>query len=97
MSSENLNNLHDGVRKLQSKGSDLDSSYDETKPKGSGSRVVCHDQSDLDNSLVIGSKFSDGVVSDDKFNLDKCSGVMSDEETVHHYINMALRFRRKKE
>ena len=41
ISSEGLNNLFDGVRNLQSKGSDLDSSSDETKSeKDSGSRVV---------------------------------------------------------
>ena len=51
--------------------------------KGSASRVVSYDKSGLDNPLLIESKVFDGIVSDDKSNLNKCSSVMSDEEAVH--------------
>ena len=92
LSSEGLNNVYDGVRNLQSKGRNLDSSCDEIKPKiGSVSRVVSNDKTDLDNPLLIGSKGSDGVVSNDKTDFDTRSSIMSDDEYVHH-----LRFRRKR-
>ena len=64
---EGLNNLYDGIRNLLSKFMDLDSSYDEIKSnKGLGSRVISYDKSDLEYPLLIGSKVSDEVVSDDK-------------------------------
>ena len=39
-SSEDLNNLYDGIRKLESQSSDIDSSYHGIEPKGSVSKVV---------------------------------------------------------
>ena len=43
----------------------------------------------------MGSKGSDRVRSDDRFDLDKGSRVMNDGKTVHQYNNMAVRTRRK--
>ena len=43
--SEGFNDYYDGIRNLRSKGSDLDSSYDETKSDGSSSRIVSYDKS----------------------------------------------------
>ena len=93
--SEDLHNLYDGVENLQSKDLNLDRSYDETKSKDSGSRAVSYDKPDLDNLQLIGLKGSDGVVSDDKSDIHKCSRAMSDEETVHQYSKMTLRSRIK--
>ena len=100
ISLEGLDNLYDGIRTLQSKGSDLDSSCDEIKFLKKKARAVgrvgSYDQLYLDNPLLIGSKGSDGVVGDDKTDFDECSSIMSDEETVHQYSKMTLRSRRKR-
>ena len=43
--SEGFNGYYDGIRNIHSKGSDLDSSHDETKSDGSGSRILSYDKS----------------------------------------------------